>query len=257
MPDKESDKFASSNILEGFISIRSLIEAREAKINDRPIYKIIYDITKNVSKRQELDYLKSKAAPHNFTIEAAEHDVIKNQTTGNTHGGIIALCGERGFAPIAGNILPRSFYIMLEGIEDPYNFGYALRSVYAAGAAGVILSPRNWMGAAGVVCRASAGASELIPMYIYDDAETINLFREAGYKIICAEKRNAVSVYESDLRFPVFLIIGGEKRGISRSLRDTADTFVKLDYARPFKSALSAASAASIMAYEVFRQNRV
>lgn len=188
MPDKESDKFITSNILEGFISIRSLIEAREAKINDRPIYKVVYDITKTVSKQRELNFLYSKAASNSYTIEAVEHDVIENQTIGNTHGGIIAICGDRDLCPIAGNILPHSFYIMLEGMEDPYNFGYALRSIYAAGAAGVVLTPRNWMGAAGVVCRSSAGASELIPMYISDGAEAAQLFKAAGYKIICAEK---------------------------------------------------------------------
>jgi 23S rRNA (guanosine2251-2'-O)-methyltransferase len=257
MPDKEADKFINSNILEGIISIRSLISAREAKINDRQIDKILFNISKTDSKRRELDYLKAKSKANGFTVETAEPDIIDSMTVGNTHGGIIAICGERSFAPLAGNILPNSFYIMLEGVEDPYNFGYALRSVYAAGAAGVVLSPRNWMGAAGVVCRSSAGASELMPMYISDGTEAAILFKNAGYKIICAEKKDAVSVYETDLRFPVFLIVGGEKRGISRSLLDMADILVKLEYGRLFPAALSTASAASILAYEVLRQNRI
>lgn len=257
MPDKEADKFINSNILEGIISIRSLISAREAKTNNRQIDKILFNVLKTDSKRRELDYLKERSVTNGFKVETVKPDIIESMTVGNTHGGIIAICGERSFAPLAGNILPDSFYIMLEGVEDPYNFGYALRSVYAAGAAGVVLSPRNWMGAAGVVCRASAGASELMPMYISDGTEAALLFKNAGYKIICAEKKDAVSVYETNLRLPVFLIVGGEKRGISRSLLDLADILVKLDYGRPFSAALSTASAASILAYEVLRQNRI
>jgi 23S rRNA (guanosine2251-2'-O)-methyltransferase len=256
MSDKEADKFTSSNILEGMISIRSLILAREEKINDRQIEKILFDNTKTESKRRELNFLNAKALTHGFKVEEVKPDEIDRLTVGNTHGGIIALCGERNYTSLAENIKPNSFYIMLEGVEDPYNFGYALRSVYAAGAGGVVLSPRNWMGAAGVVCRASAGASELMPMFISDGAEAAGLFKTAGYKIVCAEKKDAVSVYETDLHLPVFLIIGGEKRGISRALLDTADILVKLDYGRPFPAALSTASAASILAYEVLRQNR-
>jgi len=52
------------------------------------------------------------------------------------------------------------------------------------------------------------------------------------------------------------LIVGGEKRGISHALLDKCDGRVCLDYGRDFPEALSAASAASILAFEVFRQNR-
>jgi len=55
---------------------------------------------------------------------------------------------------------------------------------------------------------------------------------------------------------PLFLIVGGEKRGISRKLLDMADTIVRIDYGRDFAGSLSAASAASMLAYEVLRQNR-
>ncbi len=257
MPEKETDKFQPSNILEGMVSIRSLIAAREAKINERPIEKILFDISKTRSKQRELNFLKDKSSEIGFSIEPAEPAVIDSLTVGNTHGGIIAVCGDRSLPPLTGNILPDIFYVMLEGIEDPYNFGYALRTIYAAGAAGVVLSPRNWMGAAGVVCRASAGASERMPMFLSEGTAAAVLFKKAGYKIVCAEKKDAVSVYETDLRFPIFLIVGGEKRGISRSLLDMADMSVKLDYGRPFQAALSAASAASILAYEIFRQNRI
>jgi 23S rRNA (guanosine2251-2'-O)-methyltransferase len=51
------------------------------------------------------------------------------------------------------------------------------------------------------------------------------------------------------------LIVGGEKRGISRALLDRADQVVRIDYGRDFRGSLSAASAATVMAFEVMRQN--
>lgn len=254
---KESVKFSESNIFEGIVSIKALIKARENNINDRPIIKILFDDTKKITKYRELKFLKNKSVIHNYTIEFVNTEYIESLTIGNSHGGIIAFCGERVYKPLESSLTENGFYIMLDGIEDPYNFGYALRSLYAAGVDGIVLSPRNWMGAAGVVCRASAGASELFPMYISDSIEAVKKFKNRNYKIVCADIKNAVSIYKTELRFPLFLIIGGEKRGISKTILDNADNIIKLDYGREFPSALSTASAASIIAYEIFRQNNI
>ena len=144
---------------------------------------------------------------------------------------------------------------MIEGIEDPYNFGYALRSIYASGVDGIVLSERNWLSAAGVVCRSSAGASERADIYIAD-TDFIELFKECGYKVVCADIKNSVSIYESNLKKPIFLIVGGEKRGISSSVLSKADEIIRIDYGRNFDAALSAASAATIIAFEVYKQNK-
>ena len=178
-------------------------------------------------------------------------------TTGNTHGGILAECTPRTIPALTAEaVKPDGFYVMIEGIEDPYNFGYAIRSLYACGADGIVLSPRNWMSAAGVVCRSSAGASELFPLFECDPVESSAVFRQLGYKVLCAGIRDSVSSFECDMRKPVYLIVGGEKRGISSALLDTADQIVRIDYGREFQGSLSAASAATVLGYEVMRANR-
>ena len=145
---------------------------------------------------------------------------------------------------------------MLEGIEDPYNFGYALRSLYAAGVDGIVLSPRNRMSAAGTVVRASAGTSELFPMSIASPDTACDIFRQARYTILSAGIRNSVSVFEETFKKPIFLIVGGEKRGISSSVLAKSDKIVRIDYGRSFRGSLSAASAASVLAFEILRQNK-
>ena len=155
------------------------------------------------------------------------------------------------------NIKKDGFYVLLDGIEDPYNFGYCLRSLYAAGVDGILVGTRNWFSAAGVVCRASAGASELFPIAMGEPAEIAGLFHEHAYSVVAADlSKEAASVYETELRYPVLLVIGGEKRGIARSVLEKCDKVVALDYGRRFGAALSAASAASVLAFEIFRQNR-
>ena len=255
---KETSAQCDSVIFEGMTSINAVLKASESG-RGRKILRVWYDKSKKNAKRRELGFLKYASEKHGFDLIEADSEFIDKTALGNTHGGFLAECTER--------ILPRlhctslladdGFYIMIEGIEDPYNFGYALRTVYAAGADGVILTERNWMSAAGVVCRASAGASELFDTFVTESAEeAIKIFKEKSYKIVCAGIRDSVSIFDADMKKPLLLIIGGEKRGISSGVLNFADKIVRIDYGREFKGSLSAASAASVLAYEVFRQNR-
>ena len=255
---KEEEKFAPSCVMEGIVSVRAVIEGRESRVNARKIERVLFDEAKKKSKARELSYLREKSKEHGFEICFVRSDEIDGMTIGSSHGGIVALCSEREFEPISRDDVGKNgFYVMLEGIEDPYNFGYALRSIYAAGADGILLSERNWMSAAGVVARASAGASEQMKIYVGEPTEAIKLFKNAGYTVLAADKtRNSVSVYDADMSFPILLLIGGERRGLSAPVMATADKTVCLDYGRRFPAALSAASAASIISFEIFRQNR-
>lgn len=253
---KEYSRFAESNIFEGIVSLRTLISASESENNDRRIKTVYYSAERAKKEKKELSWLEHRAEECGFEIKLTDPDTIDEMATGNTHGGIIAECGGRTLLPTdPAKIKENGFYVMIEGIEDPYNFGYALRSLYAAGADGVILGKRNWMSAAGVVCRASAGASELIDVFSDDSFEkAVDVFKSKGYKVVCADIDNSVPIYEADLTRPILLVIGGEKRGVSRSILEKADSIVRIDYGRDFDASLSAASAATVIGFEVLRQ---
>jgi 23S rRNA (guanosine2251-2'-O)-methyltransferase len=145
---------------------------------------------------------------------------------------------------------------MIQGIEDPYNFGYALRSLYAVGCDGIILGERNWMSAAGVVCRSSAGASEMFPVYKCDEIDAVKLFKKKGYNIVCADERTDNVLGECELHFPILLVVGGEKRGISSSVLEKSDKIVRIDYGKEFNGSLSTAAATAVFAFEILRANK-
>lgn len=255
---KEAEKFVDSSVMEGMFSIRAILRAAEDGVNDRKIEKILFDKNKKKSKAHELAFLRAKSADLGFEIEFVDAEKLEEITIGNSHGGIVALCTDRTIGKIENmNIRENGFYVMLEGIEDPYNFGYCLRSLYAAGVDGILVGERNWFSAAGVVSRASAGASELFEIAAGEPTELIDVFRKKGYTVIAADKTDdAVPVYDTKVSRPVLLVVGGEKRGITRAVLEKCDKVVCLDYGRRFGAALSAASAASILAFEIFRQNR-
>ena len=241
-------------VFEGMISVRALIESKQAGINDRKIYRILLSEGAEKANPKLKAYLGHRADEFGFELISADDEAINSYASGNSHGGIIALCGERTIPALTGRDTPGRFYVMLSGIEDPYNFGYALRSLYAAGVDGIILEPRNWLSAAGTVCRSSAGASERFDICLSDAFTAAEYFKEKGFSVYCADIKNSVPIYETELNMPLFLIVGGEKRGISAKVRAACDKALRIDYGRDFPEALSAASAASVMSFEIMRR---
>ena len=162
MAKKEAGKFTASDIMEGMISVRAVIRGAESGVNDRKIEKIIYDEARGKTRAKELSYLRAMGYKYGFPVLPVAAEEIEALALGTSHGGILAVCSPRSFpAASAENLPEKGFYVMLEGIEDPYNFGYCLRSLYAAGVTGIILENHNWTGVSGIVARASAGASEM------------------------------------------------------------------------------------------------
>ena len=254
---KETNKMTESDLMEGMSSISAVIKAIEAGHTDRRILSVFIDSAKKSSKRREISFLSRKSKELGFTIEFCDEATISEFTVGNSHGGIIAFCSERNIPALTKSaIKSNGVYYLLEGVEDPYNFGYAVRSIYAAGGDGIILTPRNWMGVAGVVARSSAGSSELIDMFVSEPEEAADIFKELGYKVICAGIRDSVSIFDADLSYPLFVVLGGEKRGISRTLLDKADETVRIDYGNDFNGSLSTAAASAVFAFEIYRSNR-
>ena len=254
---KEDIKFMPSRVFEGMTSIRAVISAYDQGISDRKIEKIIFDKAKLKKIAKEIGYFKAVSQKYGFEIIESNQESLEKITLGTSHGGIVAIATDRTVPKLSSDFIDANsgFYCMIDGIEDPYNFGYALRSLYACGVSGVILPERNWLSSAGIVSRSSAGASEMIKFATATCEDAIDIFKKHSYNIVCADMDTDNLLGSTPLPFPILLIIGGEKRGISRKILDLADIKVKIPYAREFRASLSAASATTMFAYEIMRQN--
>jgi len=238
-------------ILEGFISVEAALVAASREI--QTIYIRQGKLTRQFLRLEQL------AKERQVRLERVPEAMIERQASGSSHGGIVALAGPRLYLSLEALIKEKSppFVVMLDGIEDPFNFGYAIRAFYAAGADGLVVRPRNWLSAAGVVARASAGTSELIPTAVADTVlAAVNFFQGRGLVIANTAKENSISVYEADLTAPLFLVVGGEKRGITRSVREQADLRLQIPYGRSFGQSLGTTAAAAVLAFEIMRQRQ-
>lgn len=235
--------------IDGAISVKAVVE------NDSREIKKIYISEKKFSDRN-IKYIISQAKKKKIQIEKVDSSFFESENFGKTNGGIAAAVSGRKYTDsddLLNKELP--FIAIIEGVEDPYNFGASLRSLLAAGATGIILPKRNWMNAASTVIKSSAGASEVLPTAILDDFTAF--FKKAknmGFEIIAAERKNAQSLFETDMTKPIILAIGGEKRGLSKKISDNVTKNVFIPYGSNFRNSLGTAAAASVFAFEILRQ---
>lgn len=240
--------------LEGIISLKACIDS-----NNRKIQNIYIDKNKVVKRdrkiTQFISYLKSANIPYEL-LSREEIDVIANANdAGNTHGGVVGYVSDRTYLDF-DNFLSSlsesgSYAVFLDGIEDPYNFGYAIRNMFAFGTYGFIIPQRNWMECAGVVSKASAGASEFARITVApNDKNVLDALKKHNIDIVCAAVSNtSVSLYDFNPKKPFVLFIGGEKRGISKDFIENANSIVHIPYKNEnAKFSLPAASAAAIFA---------
>lgn len=249
---KDIEKRADSYFAEGALSILSVF-----KYNSRKVHHI-YLLPSAKKEEKNILRLLSIAKKRKIPVSLSNQEFFDSVTTGHTHGGVIAQVGEREMVtPEEVFDQGGGFVFLICGIEDPFNFGCAVRSLYAAGAGGMILTPRNWLSAAGVTLRSSAGTTEAIPCATYEDATALcDLAHQKGYRIVCASEKDSVDLFDADLSRPIFLIVGGEKRGISKEFLLAADEKVRIPYGRDFKGSLTASAACAVCAFEVLRREK-
>lgn len=242
--------WVTSMLYEGNISVKAALLSPY-----REVEKIIIDKNK---KDRDTNYIARIAKENAITVEYSERESINELASGSTHGGVIAYVSDRDYQSISDITSDKPFIALVEGIEDPFNFGYILRSLYAAGCDAVITNDRNWSNAANVVAKASAGASEYLAHIVSEDfTETLETIKEKNIQIVCAMRDDrAIEMYDYNFNQAICICIGGEKRGLSKEVLKFSNQNVFIPYNLDFKNALNATSATTILAYEILRQRR-
>ncbi len=203
-------------------------------------------------------YIRRIAEEKGIPIELVIRAEITEKAEGKTHGGILAEVSSRRYDRLEDCLnadIP--FAAVLEGVEDPFNLGYVMRTLYSAGCSGLLVKKRDWSMAEQTILRSSAGAFDLMNVIMSEDlCRDVHELRNQGLTCYAAMRRDAVVYDQADYTKPVILMIGGEMRGLSSGLLREADQNIYIPYANDFRNALNAAGAAAVLAFEVFRQRR-
>ena len=160
---------------------------------------------------------------------------------------IIAAAKERGEQP---------FILLIDGITDPHNLGAIIRTANACGVHGIILPKRNTCGLTSTVFKAAAGACEYMKIArVPNTASAVRLLKENNIWVYSADANAAdsSSLYQTDLKGPLAIVLGDEGKGVSHLVREESDFHIKI----PMKgeiSSLNVSVAGAVILYEAVRQ---
>jgi len=123
----------------------------------------------------------------------------------------------------------KPFFLALDHIEDPRNFGAIVRTAVSAKVAGVIVPSRRMAPLSSTMIKASAGTATRMPIArVKNLTDTLEALKERGYWILGTSAREGVSMWNTEWNRPFVLVMGAEGRGLSPRLAACCDLLVSI-----------------------------
>jgi 23S rRNA (guanosine2251-2'-O)-methyltransferase len=154
--------------------------------------------------------------------------------------------------PAGDDIQP--FFLVIDSVADPHNLGALIRSALAVGVHGVITPKDRSAPPTVAVSKASAGALEHVPLArVTNLSRCLEELKTSGIWIFGLDAAADRNLYETDLRGPAALVVGGEEKGIRPLVKRHCDVRVAIPQRGPLDS-LNASVAGAVAMYEIMRQ---
>lgn len=176
------------------------------------------------------------------------------------HQGVVAWLGAFSYADLS-SMVPESgpaLIVALDGVEDPRNLGAILRSAYLLGAHGVIIPEHRAAAVTSVTAKASAGASELLPVaQVGNLVRALDELRELGlWRVAVAAADNAQPIASIDGRMSLCLVLGAEGSGVRPLVAKNCDfhAVIPMVAEREAVGSFNVSVAAALALYEIHRQ---
>jgi 23S rRNA (guanosine2251-2'-O)-methyltransferase len=177
------------------------------------------------------------------------------------HQGVVAITSAKQYTDLDDVLAAKrgqySLVVVLDGVEDPHNLGAILRTADAAGADGVVIPERRAAGITGTVAKASAGASEYLPVAkVTNISRTLEDLKAKGLWIAGLDERGPQTYDKVDYKMDCAIVLGAEGKGLHDLVKRKCDFLVSIPMLGKVPS-LNVSVATGVMLYEVARQRRM
>lgn len=198
------------------------------------------------------------ARNNHIIIERVGREVLDRLAEkGANHQGLIAVAAAADFADAEEMIETanaESLFVILDGVEDPRNFGAILRTAECAGADGVFIPERRAVGLTDTVAKSSAGAVEYIKVgRVQNLNRLIEDLKEKNVWVVGASGDAKMGYTDWDWTRASALVLGGEGSGLHRLVAENCDVLVKIPMYGKIES-LNVSVAAGVVLFEARRQ---
>ncbi len=198
------------------------------------------------------------AAARGVPIEETDRNRLDQLAGGVVHQGVVL---EADALPVLdaalwshGPFPEQAVVVILDGVEDPHNFGAIVRSAAACGACAVLFGKDRSAPLSSAAMKSAAGAMEYIDLVQATNvSRAINDLKKAGFWIAGLDADADKTIWEADLKGRIGLVIGSEGKGIRRLVRENCDFHLRIPLSGPITS-LNASVSAAIAIAECLRQ---
>jgi 23S rRNA (guanosine2251-2'-O)-methyltransferase len=229
---REAKPFASApedQVSEGTVFGRNAVH--ELLTDGRDVEKIYIQ---RGDREGSINQLIGLAAERKIPIVELDKQKLDRMCAGARHQGIVAMASLQNYSTV-DEILAYAeekgeapFIVLLDGVEDPHNLGAIIRSAECMGAHGIIIPKRRAVGLTATVAKSSAGAlMHMRVAKVTNLAQTIDELKEKGLWFYAADM-DGESIYKTDLKGAIGIVLGSEGDGISRLVKEKCDFVVSI-----------------------------
>ncbi len=208
---------------------------------------------------KEINRIIAKAREAGIKIAFEKTETLDKLSPSGRHQGVIATTTEYKYFDLEDMVARAKansedmLFIILDGVEDPHNLGAVIRVADCAGATGVIVPKHRGTGVTDTVIRVSAGASQHVKVAkVTNVNDAIRYLKEQGVFVFAADM-DGQSIYRTNLKGNIALVIGGEGSGVHSLTRKLCDGIISLPLFGKVNS-LNASVATGAVIYEAIRQ---
>jgi len=211
---------------------------------------------------RRLQKLRELAERAGVAVELRARRELDRLSGGANHQGALAdyrapaALGEEALFAHLDGLAAAPLLLVLDGVQDPHNLGACLRSADAAGADAVIVPRDRAASLTPAARKVAAGAADSLGLYrVTNLARCLRALRERGIWLVGAAGEADETLFDSDLRGPLALVMGAEGSGLRRLSREACDHLVAIPLCGQVQS-LNVSVAAGVCLYEALRQRR-
>ncbi|HAH44855.1 MAG TPA: 23S rRNA (guanosine(2251)-2'-O)-methyltransferase RlmB [Planctomycetaceae bacterium] len=206
---------------------------------------------------QEIEELEQQAACFTVPVFITNEKELTQKCRASDHQGMIAKMAPFPYTSIDFFNQQKTaspFYLILDRIQDPFNFGAIIRSAEIMGADAIVAGSHEQCEVTSLVCRTSAGAVNHIPLIQVPDLISLcRDWKKNGINIVGTAMQASEMLTEYNFQQPTAVIVGNEGTGISPELQAECTNLVRIPQQGRTES-LNVAVSASILLYEAGRQ---
>ncbi|HYL93639.1 MAG TPA: 23S rRNA (guanosine(2251)-2'-O)-methyltransferase RlmB [Alphaproteobacteria bacterium] len=193
-------------------------------------------------------------------LRTMPRDQLSRLANAGGHQGVVAVVAEKKYDDLEDLLAHKRglhhFLMVLYGIEDPHNLGAILRTAEGAGADGAVIPERRAVGVTATVVKASAGASEHLPIAkVTNINRTLEDLKSRNIWTVGLDERSKQMYDQIDYKMDCALVLGAEGHGLHEQVRKKCDFLVSIPMLGKVTS-LNVSVAAGVVMYELARQRR-